>query len=102
MEQNPQKTPSQRREEDEVAGTLVIMCTITGRKVQAQPLHWGGEPDTAMRDEHHLVLKLLEECYSPHAQGKGRKCAEEIWPRDVFNPCSRSHSPWLREISGCS
>lgn len=86
-----------------MAGTLVGVCTITGRKVQTQPLYQGGGPDTAMRVEPPLVLKLPEECYCLHAEGKGRKCTEEIWPRGVvFNSLFSSHSPWLQEISGCA
>lgn len=90
--QSPKKTPSQHSEE-EVARTLVGVCTITGRKVQTQPLHRGGGPDTLMRVEPPLVLKLPEECYFLHAKGKGRKFTEEIWPTDVFSSCSSSQSP---------
>lgn len=100
--QSPKKTPSQHREEEEVARTLVGVCTITGRKVQAKPLHRGGGPDTLMRVEPPLVLKLPEECYFLHTKGKGRKCTEEIWPTDVFNSCSSSQSPRSQEISHCA
>lgn len=83
-----------------MARTLVGVCTITGRKVQTQPLHRGGGPDTAMSVEPPSVFKLPEECYCLHAKGKGRTCTEEIWPRDVFSSCSSSHSPWSWEIKG--
>jgi len=83
-----------------VVRTLVGVCRITGRKVQVQPSHQGGGPDTAMRLEPSSNLKLPEECYCLHAEGEGRKCTEEFGPEMLSS--IHVSAPRLPDMSDCA
>lgn len=70
------KTPPQGIEE-EVASAHLSVCTITGEKEQTQTWHQLG---MARKAAPPWVMELPRVCCPCHTTGKGRSCAEEVWP----------------------